>query len=405
MIRLLCLALVLAPPDSGSDTIAITNVRIIRVSKPEIASGTILIKDGKIAAVGTDVKVPEGARVVDGKGRVALPGMVHPSSRIGAGRSVARGSGVTPQVVAVDELNPALDVYAPLVRCGFTAYGFAPAGGPIAGQGAVVKPVEGSKARKILERTAFLKINMRANTSTKDALRKALDGAKKAIEAEKKAAAAKKKPAAEKKPAPGATPAKPAPAPSRPTTRKPDEKTRILMGFLKGEIPAIVTVSSASDLLHYWQVMEGFSGFKPKVAFEAPSDVYKAAALLGKRKARVVLRPGLTYVPMTRDRVNPAAEVARAGAVVAFAPNNDGSAALEGYRFRIAELVKYGLGRDVAIRAVTLTPAEILGVAERVGSIEAGKDADLVLFDGDPFDPSSRIRTVLVNGETVYSEE
>jgi imidazolonepropionase-like amidohydrolase len=358
------------------ETVALTNLRIITVTKGEIESGTIVIKGDKIAALGADVKPPAGARIVDGKGLVAFPGMVHPYSRLGLSDAGGAPAGVTPQHLAFDELNPSLDVFAQAARTGVTTFVVVPTGSGIAGQGLVLKPAGWTREEQVIEKSAVLRIVLQPGTASKEALRQALEGAKKAIEGEKKTPPA-----------------------------KPDDRMAPLARFLKGELPGLVEVASAAELLHFWQVMEAFSDFKPRIIFAASPEVYKAAAGLGSRKARVILRPLVALAPFTRERINTAAELVKAGAEVAFAPLSDAPEALHGGLFRIAELVKYGLPREAALRAVTIVPAEIAGIEKRVGSIEAGKDADLVLFSGDPLSSQSRIREVYINGKPVYHGE
>ncbi len=355
----------------GAD-VAVTGVRV-----GETEGATILIREGKFVEIGKDVKVPPGVRVIDVRGGTALPGMIHPASRLGLTRSgEGGGAGVTAQHLAAEEINPSLDVYDRVARSGFSALAVHPGGGAIGGQGALIRPVEGDREAMFIERAAFLRVTMEASTPVKDALRQALEGARKAIEAEKKNPA-----------------------------QKPDDKTAPLAAFLKGERPALVAVSTASELLHFWQVLDGFAEFKPKVVFLAGSDVWKAAEELGRRKARVILRPEIVFAPFTRDRVNPAAELVRAGASVAFAPAGDSGEALEGHLFRVAELVKLGLPRDVALRALSLAPAEFLGVDQRLGSIEKGKDADLLIFDGDPLAAGTRLHRVFLAGREAYAED
>lgn len=362
---------------------AITQLRILTVTKGEIESGTILIKGEKIVEVGKDVKVPAGARVIDGKGLVAFPGMVNPASRIGTSDvpipMFGTGTGSTPQNLAADEVNPASDVFPQALRSGITTYGVHPGGGTVGGQGAILKPVGLQKETMVLDRSAFLRISLQASTPSKDALRQALEAAKRQIEAEKK------------------TP--------KPAAPKGEDKTPPTVRFLRGEIPALVAVSGAAEILHFWQVMEPYAEFKTRVVFVASSEAFKAAEELGKGKAQLILRPELTFAPFTRDRVNAPAEIARAGATVAFTPGVDFGDGAEAYLFRIAEMVKYGLPRDAALRAITIAPAEMLGIDKRVGSLEAGKDADLLLFDGDPLAASTRLRKAFINGSEVYGGE
>ena len=357
------------------ETVALTNLRIIPVTKGVIESGTIVIKGGKILAVGADVKPPAGARIVDGKGLVAFPGLVHPYSRLGLpdGPSAV---GVTPQHLAYDELNPTSDAGAQAARSGVTTFVLQPLGSGIAGQAAAMKPSGWTREEQVIEKSAALRIQLLPGSAGKEALRQALEAGKKAIEGEKKSPPA-----------------------------KADDKTAILAKFLKGELPGLVEVPGPGELLHFWQVMEPYAEFKPRLAYVGSPEIYKAAAELGSRKSRVVLRPMVALAPFTRERINTAAELVKAGVEVAFAPMSDSPEALQGCLFRVAELVKFGLPREAALRAVTIVPAAIAGIDKRVGSIEAGKDADLLLFSGDPLSTQSRLREVYINGTSVYRGE
>ena len=370
----LILLALLAPQDE--ETIAFTNVRILTVTKGDIESGTLVIKGGKIDAVGADVKPPAGARVVDAKGLVAFPGLVNPYSRLGMPEGPSGAPGATPQHLAYDEINPSLDVYGQAARTGVTAFVLMPSGGGIAGQAAALKPAGWTRDDLVIEKSAVLRISLQPGTASKEALRQALDAAKKAIEGEKKTPPA-----------------------------KPDERTAALARFLKGDLPALVEVPSAAEFLHFWRLMEPYADLKPRVVFASGTDAYKAASELGSRKARVILRPAVALAPFTRERINVAAELAMAGAEVALAPLSDTPEGLQGWLFRVSELVKYGLPRETALRAVTIVPAQIAGLDKRVGSIEAGKDADLLLFSGDPLSSQARLREVYLNGKPVYRDE
>ncbi len=389
------------------ETVAITNVRILTVTKGEIESGTIVIKGEKIAEAGKDAKPPAGARVIDGKGLTAFPGIVQPVSRIGAAEAFGGSGPSTPHHSAVDEINPTLDLFGQVPRTGVTTFAVFPSGGAVAGQGVGLKPVGFTRESLVFEKSAFLRLNMQSNTQTKEAIRQAFDAAKKAIEAEKKPAPAPSSAPAgppEGRPAPAAAGA-PAPAAPAAPPPKPSEQTQILMRALRGELPCVVAIAGPADVLHWAHVMEGFADYKPRLSLVAPADAYKAAEVLGARKMTVILRPDLTFLPQTRDRVNPAAELARAGAVVVFTPGADAPDALEGYLGRVGEMVKHGFPREAALRAVTIAAAEAVGLEKRVGSIEAGKDADLLLFDGDPLSLSTRLRRVFINGKEVFAGE
>jgi hypothetical protein len=358
-----------APAGADDDGVALTNLRIIPVSGPVIESGTILLRGGKIAAVGADVKIPEGVRSEDKKGLTAFPGLVHPLSRVGLTEPAAQGSAAQ---LAYDDLNPVADALPALPRGGVTLFAVQPPGSGIAGRGAVLKPVGWSREQQVIEKAAFLRIVLQPGSAAKDALKQALENARKAFDADR---------------------------------RKLDEKTLPLVQFLKGELTAVVEAGTPSEILHFWQILDAIPDAAPRVVFASSPDVYKAADALGARKARVILRPVLAYAPFTRERINTAAELVRAGAQVAFAPLGDTSEGLQSLLFKVAELVKYGLPRDAALRGVTLTPAEMLGVEKRTGSIDAGKDGDLILLTGDPLSAQSTLREVYINGRPVFPGE
>ncbi|HZN61657.1 MAG TPA: amidohydrolase family protein, partial [Planctomycetota bacterium] len=107
------------------------------------------------------------------------------------------------------------------------------------------------------------------------------------------------------------------------------------------------------------------------------------------------------FAPDTRIRVNPAQELSAAGCTIGFAPA-DGQVFLDSHLFRVAQIVKAGFPRDLALKALTIVPARAAGVENRVGSIEKGKDADLLLLDGDPFSGTARILKVLIDGKVEH---
>lgn len=370
VILLVVLMLQQVPAGADEDCVALTNLRIIPVSGPEIESGTIILHGDKIAAVGADVKVPPNAKSLDKKGLTAFPGIIHPLSRIGLGDASSQTANAAQ--LALDDLNPAADAFAAVQRSGLTVFAIQPPGNGIAGRGAILKPVGWTRDQQLVEKASFLRIVLQSGSAPKDALKQAFEGARKAFDTDRK---------------------------------KLDEKTLPLVQFLKGELPAIVEAATPAEILHFWQVLDGIQDATPRVVFSSFQEVYKAAPQLGARKARVILRPFLANAPMTFERINTAAELVKAGATVAFTPVGDTPENLQGVLFRVAELVKFGLPREAALRGLTLAPAEMLGIDKRVGSLEAGKDADLLLLSGDPLSASTSIREVFINGRPVFPGE
>jgi len=97
-------------------------------------------------------------------------------------------------------------------------------------------------------------------------------------------------------------------------------------------------------------------------------------------------------------------ELSEAGAKLVLVPRSDSVPGHEAWLRNTGEMVGYGLDRDVALRALTLEPAELLGLGERLGSISAGKDANLIFFEGDPLEPGTQIEAVMLDGKFVSGE-
>jgi imidazolonepropionase-like amidohydrolase len=337
-----------------SETVAVTNARILTVAKGVIPSGTVLVREGRISEVGAELKIPAGTRVIDAGGGVLAPGWIHALYRPAAG---------PPGSDAAEEIHPSWEIFAAAARHGVTSFGVGSSGTGWAALGAWVKAGGPTRADLVVERGAFHRFGMQSSTAAKEGFKSAFDAARKAAE------------------------------------KKPDDKDAALIRVLKGEIPLLVELAGPGELLHFWQVLDALpEASKLRVVYAGGPELWKAAEELGRRKGRVILRPIGTTVTYTRDRVNPAAELIRAGATVAFAPTGDSSEAFEGYRFRLAQTVKEGAARDAVLRGATMTAAEFLGLEKRAGSIEAGKDADLVLYDRDPLDVPSRVLWTMIHG-------
>ena len=391
-----------SPP---KEIIAITGVRVITVGKEDLSIANILIGDGKIIEIGKEVSVPEGATVIEGKGLTALPGFISPYSRIASVGESSSGSN-SPGTLAFDSFDPTDRRLESLPKHGFTTLGIYPSQGTVSGQGLAVKMRWADKAGMVLQKSAFLRIRMSRGTSTKKMLKTVLGKAKKYIEeekgyleAKKKYEAEKKKREAEKKPAEGKkAPEKPLVAPKAP--KKPDANTLVYIRFLKGDLPGIIEISSPADLAHWEQVMKEFSGMAPRKTYVCQSNMFKAVDRVKKEKYRIAMTPELTFLPYTRTRINAPGEISLAGGQLVMRPSSYST-----FLHQMAEMVKFGLPRETALKSFTLYAAEMIGLEKKIGSLEKGKDGDVVLLSGDPFAFSTRVVKVLVDGKVVHTEE
>lgn len=463
---LLLLLTAAALPEHGpaqQRPLAITNARIVTVSGKTIPRGTVLVREGKVVAVGADVEVPAGARVVDARGGTLMPGLVSVWSRAGLSSSGSR----TSQVVRIgrfrrfrssssrsasavnraaakvaDQLYARQPVFGQLLRQGVTTLGLTPSGGGFPGQGAVVDPGGKTHEEMVRDAQAFVAVVPALGTNNKKLVADALAKAKKALEERKKP----KTPPAQKKPdqKPDAKDAKGKPAPekgekgkeekkekeekgkgkppqggkaaaatakaaAKPKPKPKDPNIEVLADLLDGKRRALVEISTARDLVHALDTLKDVRF--PKQVLVAPRYDASAGRLdevedrLKKLGAKiVVLSTDLTTPAFQSALLNPAAALAKKGYEIAFLVG-DSRDQVRALWFRLMELVRCGLPREVALRAVTLTPAKALGLEQRVGSIEKGKDADLLLFSADPLDPTARLLRVWHRGAEVHDDE
>ena len=185
-----------------------------------------------------------------------------------------------------------------------------------------------------------------------------------------------------------------------------DAKVQPFKDLREGKLRALVGMRTAGDFLHWLDAIgdEEFD-WDVRVPMVRYLDVYEVADRLGEHEVRLVLEPEITLQPSTLRQRNLPAELARAGVKLVLVPRSDSLGAVETWLSDIGVIVAAGLDRQVGLRAATLEAAEVLGMADRVGSLEVGKDANLIFFEGDPLEPSSRLRAVMLEGEFVQGEE
>ncbi len=457
--HLLTLLLAAAPaPDPG--TLAIRVGRAETATKGVIEHAVILVEDGKIATIGEDLPIERGIPILDRPTWVAMPGLVDAYSRLGLDSE--GGEENNPDAHASAEIYPTADEFADVRKYGVTTLGLYPAGNGIPGQAVAVHPTGKTLDEMKIRDSVYLKVIVRAASSSKklvrDGFKKADDYAEKEKKArekwekdqeakKKKAAPAKKDEKADEKKTEEKPDSKKDEKPDGKKDEKPDgkkdekpegkeegkaeskddkskeevfvppvpePKVKPFLDLRSGKLHALCSVSSAAEYLH---CVDAFG--KEKVSFDLriplgrESDVFYVADKktydldvdgIGDRKCRVVLEPVLTLQPGTMRERNLAMELSRKGAKVVFVPRNDTLNDMRDWLPDVGEIVGAGLDRDVAIRAVTSEPAGLMGLADRLGSLEKGKDADILFLSGDPFQPSTRIQAVMLGGKFVHGE-
>ena len=396
------------PPRS---TIAIRNARIVTVTGPDIENGTIVIRDGKIEAVGANVSVPAGAQTIDGRGLSVYPGMIDAGTNMGL-VEVPQGASGTVDLSEVGELNPnakaiiAVNPHSAHIGVtrveGITNTLTAPTGGLISGQAALINllgtaPKEMAVVPQValvinyprigfggggfgggFQQPANLADTLTANERQVEQIRKMLRDA----EAYGRAHDAYAKD-------------KSLPRPDRNVVLEP------LVPYVRGEQPVIFRADRETEIRGAIRFAEEM---KLKPIILGGDDAWKVASLLKEKNIPVILT-GIFSLPSREDDAydslyeNPA-KLQQAGVRFCISTGDAGPEVRNLAQYA-GMAAAYGLSKADAIRSVTLYPAQILNVADRLGSIEPGKMANLVVTDGDLLEIRTRIRYLLIDGRPV----
>lgn len=388
------LALMAAP--SLAQTVAITGGKVFPVSGPSMNDATVVITDGRITAVGAGIAVPAGARVVDAKGRWVTPGLVNAATSLGlvevgmepsANDVSAQGErGIAAAFRAWEALNPQSTLWAPTRNEGVTSVGVLPGDGLIAGQGAVVDTQPGATSGMIRKGPAVLVASLTSLDAVKARSRAELFQRLREVLADARVYATKKT-AFE--------------SASLRALAAPAADLAALQPVLDGKVPLLIAVDRAADIE---AALEIAREHKLRVAILGGAEAWMVAPQLAAAKVPV-FTTALDSIPSSfstlGQRQENAALLRKAGVPVVLIAGAGEAFNVRNIRQQAGNAAAYGLPWDEALRAVTLAPAEALGVADTIGSIAPGKDANLVVWDGDPFEFSTRAERVFIRGREV----
>lgn len=410
-----------ADPVNESGSYAFTGARVFTMAGPPIDNGTVVIENGKIKEVVAGVKPPARATVIDAKGQWIFPGFIESYTHLGLAeidlvqvmRDDDEGTDpVVPQLRALDAYYTESDLI-PVTRLhGITDAFAAPGEGDVfSGSGAIVHLDGDTPDGVLVKEGAALVINFgeppkgrygarRQSPATRmgvaavvrDAFTKARNYQAKWTEYETKRSAPSK-PAKSKSSSGADKDAGPPTAPER------DLKMEALLPALEGKVPVFARAHRVDDILTALRLADEF---KLRLIISHGTEAYKVADLLATRKIPVVIGP-ITVQP---DRVETqgaiydnAARLHRSGVTIAIQSGETLNARMLPYEAGLA--VAYGLPWEQAIRAITINPAEMFGVSDRIGSLRPGLDADLIATDGDPLQPLARLRHLMIRGRPV----
>lgn len=376
-----------------AQTIAITGGTVYPVSGPKLENATVIIRDGRIAAVGTAVAIPAGATRIDAAGKWVTPGLIDGGGQMGLTEINAvqgtndggvRDSAVAASFNVLEGINPASGLI-PVTRIeGITTTLAAPSGGFIRGQ-AVLIDLDGRTIEAMLIKSpAGMVVNL--NEESKDAgggsragvaarLRRVLTDAREY--ARRKADFNR-----------GATQAFAASA----------ADLEALQPVLRGEEPMIAVANRRSDIETALRIAREFG---LRLILAGAAEGWMIADQIAVARVPVMVQ-ALDNIP-TYDglgvRYENAALLAKAGVKVVLMETDTHNS--RNLRQQAGNAVAYGMTWDQALRNVTMTPAEVFGVADRYGSLEAGKVANVVVWSGDPFEFSTGVEHVFIRGREI----
>jgi imidazolonepropionase-like amidohydrolase len=385
-----------APIIASAQTIAITGGKVYPVSGPAIENGTVLVRDGKIVAVGANVTVPNDATRIDARGKWVTPGLINSITGLGVSEigqvantvdRTARGdSGVAAAFPVWEGINPASTMITPARNDGITSVVVVPTGGLIAGQAALIDLVSGTVSDMIDKAPVAMVAQFGdARSGGSNARGEQYARLKELLEDSR--AYARRRSDFER-------------AQTRPfAARRADLEAMIPV--VEGRLPLMVNADQASDID---AVLRLAREENVKIILAGGAEAW----MLGDRLAAAnvpVAVGSMNNIPQSFStlgaRQDTPALLRRAGATLVLIGNGSGDDEVFNVRnlkYDAGVAVAYGLSWDDALRSITLTPAEVLGVANRIGSLQPGRDANIVVWSGDPFEFSTRAEHVLIRG-------
>jgi imidazolonepropionase-like amidohydrolase len=399
--------------------IAITNGEVWTITNGVIENGIVLIENGKIKAIGKDIEIPAEAEIVDAAGKIVMPGLIDAHTHVGIFNDGVGGGHsdgnettdpITPHLRALDAVHPEDMAFQDVLEAGITTVMTGPGSANlIGGQWVCVKTVPTPNIDDmILLEPAGMKLALGENPrrvygsqkrtpSTRmgsaAVLRSALIDAQNYLakwtqyEADLAKFNVQKTNNEKKQPKP----------PER------NLKLEALGKMLTRELKARIHAHRADDILTAIRIGEEFN---LDLTIEHCTEGYKIADILAEKNIPATVGPIFTsrykYELRNRTPQNPGL-LAKAGVKVAI--QTDQMSATKYLTINGALAVREGMPEDEALKAITINAAEIIGVGERVGSLEVGKDADITVFSGHPFDYRTRVEKVFVDGKLAFERK
>lgn len=444
LVELLLSTLPFAIPQEGEDPVGRATIyhldTIETLEGDALKNASILVRDGIIERIGASLIVPDHAKVVDlrGSGATAMPPLV--LSHAGFFSSESRGRGRYGKYRAVDAVHPDEDSLQELRELGVMLVGVDPPGSGIAGRTSILRSDMEDFMADAVVRDLHLKLSIDISKTSKDVLRKALDDADKAIAKEKKAFAdwekaraewkkkqeEKKKADEEAKKNGGDKPAASAAEgnggkdqqgngkkqdqapPETFTAPKMDPNLVPIVEWIRQERVAQIWLDSPGEWLHWKDVIdERELAWEVVLSHSTSTNFHEIAQDLAGSGVRVYVPSRISFLPSTRLRNNLPLVLSKAGVknMVLTPMRSSSLQSVKEWRVGLSDLVREGLDRNTALKAISVEPAKSMGQEEIIAPLTAGGPATFVILDGDPLDPFSEVVYMVAEGDVLYDRE
>lgn len=386
--------------------LAIKDGKTLTISGKVIEKGTILIDKGKILKIGENLDIPINTKTIDASGKVVMPGLIDAHCHTGmfadgVGSGESDGNEMTnpvmPHLRAIDAINPEDMAFKDLREGGITTINTGPgSGNVIGGQTAIIKTYGRTINDMVVRAPGGMKMALGENPKRVYGGQKKTPSTRmgnaailrewlvKAGEYREKWERYKE---SDKEPEP------------------PERNLRLeeLIQVLERKIPAHIHAHRADDILTALRIAEEFN---INVVLIHATEGYKIADILARKNIPCIVGP--IFFSRTKYELRgmtPKNPVLLSKAGVRIALQTDEMSAVRYLLLNAALAVEQGMGEDEALKAITIYPAEILGIQNRVGSLNVGKDADIIILSAYPFEVTkSHVELVLINGEIVYQK-
>lgn len=386
----------------SANVFALTNARIVTVSSGIIENGTVVISNGRIAAVGANVTIPTGATVIDCRGLSVYPGLIDSGTTLGTSevgsdprtQDFSEIGDLTPQAEALTAVNPN-SALIPVTRVGgVTTVLTEPSGGLFPGVAALINLQGYTPKQMLVDGGRFMKLSFPASGKRGRFDRRSADDIKKDDEKAIKQlndiwdeallyARIDSAYAADSK---------------RNSIPEYNPEIRALIPVVRGEMTLLVSVNRAADIQAALKWLK--SRNIDRAILAGVAEGWRVADEIAESGYPAIVGPVLSIPTRESDRYDKA--YANAGllhaAGVKIAIRTSETENVRNLPFNAGFAAAYGLGKEAALRAVTLGAAEIFGVEDQLGSVDVGKRANLLVADGDPFETKTQIKHVFIDG-------